>query len=198
MTTRKARPTAARIIRDDRRKLNQLDPSEPNYRQERAALLRDIRLAKYNAPRKNRRPPTARPKQSNGKKGLPAPSGSQKSAKKSKSLSEFLTPKNIQQSIKTVGNLRGVVKNCLNYLQQADRMLETFYVTSNTLKESGVLEKIVKNRGKNLTTDDFTNVLIALMSSPMGGQLFKAMGSQSGDDTPANASATQQNGNTQA
>jgi uncharacterized protein YjgD (DUF1641 family) len=81
-----------------------------------------------------------------------------------------------------VGNLRSMVKNWMTYLQQADTLLDTVYATSNSLKESGVLDKIVKQRGKNLSTEDFTNILIALMKSPVGGQVLKSMGN-SGEST---------------
>lgn len=83
----------------------------------------------------------------------------------------------MQQTIKTVGNLRGMVKNWLGYLQQADKMLDTVFVTTGTLKESGVLDKLVKGRGKNLSTDDYTNILSALMSSPLASGFLKG-----GDD----------------
>ncbi|MCL6631960.1 MAG: hypothetical protein K6T63_04935 [Alicyclobacillus herbarius] len=105
-----------------------------------------------------------------------------------KDLSKLLSPKNLQESLKTVGTLRNFVKNGLNYLQQADRLLDTLYVTSNSLKESGVLEKIIKNRGRNLTTEDFTNILMALMNSPLGGQVLK--GSGGGGDSNVNAAGT--------
>jgi hypothetical protein len=72
-----------------------------------------------------------------------------------------------------------MVKNWMNYLQQADTLLDTVYATSNSLKESGVLEKLVKQKGKNLTTEDFTSILIALMNSPAGSQLVKSMGKSS-------------------
>lgn len=94
----------------------------------------------------------------------------------SNKLSKLLTPENVQESIKGVGNLRKMVKSGLGYLQQADQVLETLYATSNSLRETGVLDKLIKQRGKNLSTEDFTNILMALMSSPIGGQLFKGSG----------------------
>lgn len=139
----------------------------------------DFVLAKQSSPARKRapgrKPRTKRPTGKGTGAGLPA-------SKKSSGLSEWLSPKNIQESIKSVNNVRGIVKNCLNYLQQADQMLETFYVTSNSLRETGVLDKIVKSRGKNLTTEDFTGILAALMSSPLGGHLFKSMAG--GSDEP--------------
>ncbi|WP_245575855.1 hypothetical protein [Alicyclobacillus contaminans] len=86
---------------------------------------------------------------------------------------KLLSPKNLQDTLKSVGNLRGTVKNWLQYLQQADQLLDTLYVASNSLKETGVLDKLVKHKGRNLNTEDFTNILMALMNTPVGAQLFK-------------------------
>jgi hypothetical protein len=91
-------------------------------------------------------------------------------------LSKLLSPENIQETIKSVGNLRTQVKKWMVYLQQADQVLDTIFVTSNSLRETGVLDKIVKQRGKNLSTEDFTNILVALMNSPAGSQLLKSVG----------------------
>jgi hypothetical protein len=134
---------------------------------------------KANKRRRNSRP--ARPRQ------MPAPPrapGSGAAGSPGLGLGQLLSPKNLQGSLKTVGNLHGMVRNWLNYLQQADQILETFVVTGNSLKETGVLDKLVKHRGKNLTTDDFTNILIALMNSPVGHRFFKSVqGSQDGNGT---------------
>lgn len=138
--------------------------------------MNDIRLAKQpmqKNPRKpvGRRPPKVKPKAPL----LPATNAGSSSKNQ---ISKLLSPKNLQQSIKTVGNLRNSVKSWIQYLNQADQMLDTLFVTSSSLKESGVLDKLVKQKGKNLTTDDFTSILIALMNSPIGGQLFKSSSSE--------------------
>ncbi|GMA63593.1 hypothetical protein NZD89_27400 [Alicyclobacillus fastidiosus] len=101
--------------------------------------------------------------------------------KKGQSLSQLLSPKNVQETMKTVGNLRGMVKNWLGYLQQADKMLDTIFVTTGSLKESGVLDKLVKHRGKNLSTDDFTSILSALMASPLASGFLKGGDSETGE-----------------
>ena len=107
---------------------------------------------------------------------LPAAKSGTSSSGKSGSLSKLLSPENIQETIKSVGNLRTQVKKWMVYLQQADQVLDTIFVTSNSLRETGVLDKIVKQRGKNLSTEDFTNILVALMNSPAGSQLLKSVG----------------------
>ncbi|WP_188332332.1 hypothetical protein [Alicyclobacillus suci] len=149
----------------------------------------DAVLAKGQSP--NRRPParkkTGAARKAKGRANGNARPGSQAvgPSTKKQSLSQLLSPKNVQETMKTVGNLRGMVKNWLGYLEQADKMLDTIFVTTNSLKESGVLDKLVKHRGKNLNTEDFTSILAALMSSPLAGGFFK------GDDGDANESTTQ-------
>lgn len=101
----------------------------------------------------------------------------------------------MQETVKTVTNLRGMVKNWLGYLQQADKMLDTVFVTTTSLKESGVLDKIVKQRGKNLSTEDFTSILAALMSSPMASSF---LGGGDDDDDGAQPAASPASGQTQA
>jgi len=149
------------------------------YMQTRQTILNDIRLAKHqiqkpSKPASTRRPPKVRPKK-------PATTAATSGTKKQ--LSKLLSPKNLQQSVKTVTNLRTTVKSWLQYLNQADQVLDTLFVTTNSLKETGILDKLVKQKGKNLTTDDFTSILIALMNSPMGGQLFKSVGGSDDEET---------------
>ena len=132
-------------------------------------ILAKQQLMKSGSAKPQRRPPTIRKKRAPQAKAA----ASDNSVKRIPSLSKLLSPKNIGESVKTVTNLRSMVKNWMRYLGQADQVLDTLFVTTNSLKESGVLEKIAKQKGKNLNTEDFTNVLIALMNSPIGGQLFK-------------------------
>jgi hypothetical protein len=135
-----------------------------------------VRRSRPATTRKATRPST---KGKRRKSGKAIESAKTAEVKKKSGLGKFLSPQNIQESLKSVGNLRSMVKNWLGYLQQADTLLDTVYATSNSLKDSGVLEKIVKQRGKNMTTDDFTSILIALMNSPVGSQVLKSMGSKS-------------------
>jgi hypothetical protein len=102
-------------------------------------------------------------------------------------LGQLFSGQGLQDSLKTVGNLHGMLRKGLNYLQQADQLLETFVVTGNSLKETGLLDKLVKHRGKNLTTDDFTNLLIALMNSPVGHRFFRSL--QGSQDTAGTGTA---------
>ena len=114
-------------------------------------------------------------------------------------LGKLLSPQNLQDTLKNMGSLRGTVKHWLKYLQQADQVLDTVFVTTNSLKDSGVLEKLVKGRGKNLTTEDLTNILAALMNSPAGSQLLQSIGGGEKDvrpsTTPSGSTATGTNPN---
>ncbi|MFD1675857.1 hypothetical protein [Alicyclobacillus fodiniaquatilis] len=152
--------------------------------------MHDVQLAKAQSSRpttRRTRTPTRKRRKPTSSAAVTTPA---KKTKKTPSLSQLLTPKNMQETMKTVGNLRGMVKNWLGYLQQADRVLDTVFVTTTSLKESGVLDKLVKQRGKNLSTDDFTSILGALMSSPLGANLFKGGGDEEEEPTATPAQTT--------
>ncbi|WP_062308580.1 hypothetical protein [Alicyclobacillus sendaiensis] len=153
-----------------------------NAKPQKAERIPGVALAKAQAARPaNGRGTKRTPARSGGRNRAPTPS---KAGNRAPAPSQILTPKNMQDTLKTVGNLRNMVKNWLNYLQQADRMLDTFYVTTGALKESGVLDKLIKFKGRNLTTEDFTNILAALLSSPLAEGFFKgAGGSGTGGDS---------------
>jgi hypothetical protein len=87
--------------------------------------------------------------------------------------------------ISAIENIRNFCKQCLKYIQQADKMVDTLFVTTHSLQESGVLQKLLKDKGKNLTTNDFTNILIALMNSPAGSDIIKRMGQNQLEEPPS-------------
>jgi hypothetical protein len=184
-------------LRKLRRKLQRLDPASPNYRLARASILEDIQLAKAQMQRSRsgaRRAPSARRRPAPGRKKNAAKRGAASSLMPTPSatpnagaLSRLFSAKNLQESLKSVGNLRTTVKNWLQYLQQADQILDTLHITSNSLRETGVLDKLVKHKGKNLSTEDFTNILIALMNTPLGAQLLKSDNNQGASSSGAAA-----------
>lgn len=97
-----------------------------------------------------------------------------------------ISPTFIQDSIESLGNLRNLCKLCLKYIQQADTMIDTLFSTANSLHESGVLQKLIQHRGRNLSTTDLATILSVLMNSPIGSRLFERMGG--GSETPPPAS----------
>lgn len=100
--------------------------------------------------------------------------------------SKILSPKNFEESMTTISTLRNFCKNCVKYIQQADGLLDTLYVTSTSLKESGILKKLSESKGKNLNTTDLTTLLLALMNTPLGSNFFKRMtGGNDDSETPA-------------
>jgi len=163
-----------------------------NAKPHKAERIPGVALAKARVARPaNGRGSRRNPARSGGRSGAPAQA---KAGNKAPAPSQLLTPKNMQDTLKTVGNLRNMVKNWLNYLQQADKMLDTFYVTTGALKESGVLDKLLKFKGRNLTTEDFTNILAALLSSPLAEGFLKGSGGNSTD----NGSAQETGGSAQS
>lgn len=146
-----------------------------------------------NPPRKGARKPTPKKKRpvnrKNGQSGLPSTKNTNTNKN---SLSKLLSPENIQETVKSVGTLRTQVKKWMGYLQQADQVLDTVFFTTNSLRDTGVLDKLVKQRGKNLSTEDFTNILVALMNSPAGTQILKSMGSGDDSSSEAETPASQQ------
>lgn len=158
-----------------------------NAKPHKAERIPGVALAKARVARPaNGRGSRKTPARSGGRSGAPAQA---KAGNKAPAPSQLLTPKNMQDTLKTVGNLRNMVKNWLNYLQQADKMLDTFYVTTGALKESGVLDKLLKFKGRNLTTEDFTNILAALLSSPLAEGFLKGSGGNSGESGSAHETA---------
>ncbi len=86
-----------------------------------------------------------------------------------------MSPKNMEESLTTISTLRNFCKKCIQYVQQADGLLDTLYVTTNSLQESGVLKKLSETKGKNLSSADLTTMLMALMNSPLGNSFFKRL-----------------------
>jgi len=197
--------------------LDQLDQSQPQNARESDLLTREIRLIKQDRsspPLLNGRSAStggtggktpAKVGRSGGKgkaSGRRTPSSATPARKRGKSttgtkglsadafggLGKALTPKNLEESLGSIVSLRNFCKQCMRYVQQADTLLDTLFVTTNSLKESGVLSKLAESKGKNLNTSDFTNILMALMNSPMGNNIFKKLGS--GDSAEADGTTT--------
>ncbi len=128
-------------------------------------------------------------KSSPKKAAVSTPSSSTPTNKETRNkFGKLLTPKNLEESLGTIVSLRTFCKNCLRYVQQADNLLDTLFVMGNSLQDSGVLKKLSEFKGKNLNTGDFTNILMALINTPVGAGLFKRL---SGGDTTAEAAPAQ-------
>lgn len=120
------------------------------------------------------RPPAPRPGGVGARTGAEADGGAAK-ANPLGSLSKLFSPKGIEQSMSTIGNLRVFCKQAAKYVQQADSLLDSLFATGNSLKESGLLKKLAESKGK-MSTADLTNILLALMNSPIGNTFFKRLG----------------------
>ncbi|WP_200757832.1 hypothetical protein [Effusibacillus dendaii] len=96
-------------------------------------------------------------------------------------------------SLSNLGNLSAMCKQCLKYLQQADVWLETINKASTSLNEAGLLQKLIKTKGKGLSTGDMASVLMAFMNTPLADQFFKG-GSSEEDSSTANRQPANQSG----
>ncbi|GIM45788.1 hypothetical protein DNHGIG_13370 [Collibacillus ludicampi] len=83
------------------------------------------------------------------------------------------SPTFVQDSMRSISNLRNLCKNCLKYIQKADSILDTLFSSANSLHETGLLQKLMQSKGKNLSTGDWTTILLTLMNTPLGSSLLK-------------------------
>ncbi len=185
-------------------KLRLLDPQVPLHARERELLQKEIRLVKAQntrsgaarkskpAMRKKTRVQDVKRKSGAAPKAATSPDSSGNLG----NLGKILTPKNFQESMNSITSLRGFFKQVSKYVQQADNLLDTLFVTANSLQESGVLKKLAESKGKKLGTSDLTNILMALMNSPLGSNIFKRIGS--GDEAKAEEPAQTQTVTAQA
>jgi hypothetical protein len=189
-------------VRKLERKLKSLDQSIPDYQLQKNRLEKDLQLIKGELPISSVSnglvPITgaqSRPARGSAKSGRMSAQGRnrrKRSRNNNSKTSKAIIPKTsiapnllTKDPISTIGNIRSFCKQCLKYIQQADRMMETLFVSANSLNESGVLNKLIKDKGKNLSTGDLTNILMALMNSPVGGDFLKRMGSNNSEEPPA-------------
>jgi hypothetical protein len=125
-------------------------------------------------------------KKKNGgkKKGNSSKSKGAKKSSKSAPLTLQLpnpnSPTFVQDSMRTITNLRNLCKNCLKYIQKADSVLDTLFSSANSLHETGLLQKLMQSKGKNLSTGDWTTILLTLMNTPLGSSILKKPGEDEG------------------
>ncbi|UOF91634.1 hypothetical protein LSG31_05125 [Fodinisporobacter ferrooxydans] len=180
------------------RKLKTLDPTQPTYSLERELLQKEIKLMKGELPvvpnsNTNRNTTAAKvSKSSNGR--LQNTKSRRKQARKgnSKAVVPIIPKSQVTQilskdPVSAITNIRTFCKQCLRYIQQADKMIDTLFVTTNSLNQSGVLQKLIKEKGKNLNTEDLTNILMALMNSPAGSDFLKKAGDNNQEQPPQQA-----------
>ncbi len=175
--------------------LQHLDPQTPFYVRERELLTRELQLMKAKSPHTR----GAGQQKKAGAKKIGSVANKKTTAKKrtvsntpkstptdalGNGLGTILSPKNFKESINTISTLRGWSKQMAKYVHQADNLLDTLFITANSLQESGVLKKLAETKGKKLNTGDLTSILMALMNSPLGNTVFKKLsGNEDGTGT---------------
>ncbi|MCI0183317.1 MAG: hypothetical protein OWR52_10915 [Acidibacillus sp.] len=199
-TTNGKRQTNEKRVHRLQDQLQQLDPQTPFYARERDLLTRELQLMKAQTPRTRstgqqkaagtgaKKNAPAGKKNASGKKRTASSKAITKSTPSDSvghGLGDMLSPKNFKESMNTISTLRGWSKQVAKYVHQADNLLDTLFITANSLQESGVLKKLSETKGKNLSTGDLTSILMALMNSPLGNTVFKKLG---GNDSASDES----------
>jgi hypothetical protein len=126
---------------------------------------------------------------------VPKRSGTGKTKSKSSFHLQLPDPKSptfLQDSLQGITTLQQFCQQCLGYVQQATTMLDQVQGTAKSLHEAGIWQRLVETKGKNLSTGDLTNMLMVLMSTPIGGTLMKRLGPK--DTEPSDTSDTPADG----
>jgi len=82
------------------------------------------------------------------------------------------SPTFYDDSIKAIANLRNLCKTCIGYVSRADQLFDGLHGVGSQLHQAGVLPKIAGGKFKDLTSNEWTAVLMALLNSPLSGFLL--------------------------
>jgi hypothetical protein len=185
----KERKQLKRRLRSLETQLTTLVAGHPTYTYERARVEREIQMVKTELRSKRPGRPSSKKKSSvvptQGKKP-PLPGGA---SFPSFQLPSPKSPTFLEDSIKSIGSLRNVCKQCMGYIQRADKWFDALHHVGSHLHETGVLPKITKGNFKELTTGDWTSILMLLLNSPLSSLLLGSSEGNSEPDTPAPATA---------
>jgi len=67
---------------------------------------------------------------------------------------------------------KALCQQCMKYVDHADSVLSTLFITTHSMTETGVLDKLKQKNLKKLQPSEVSSVLMALMNSPIGRKLF--------------------------
>ncbi|HEU4964154.1 MAG TPA: hypothetical protein VFV52_09935 [Bacilli bacterium] len=178
MAARKKHDKLKKKQRRIQAELSNLQPGHPTYTPSKRALENELQLIK--AQLKSGRRTSTGTRSAAGKKRPPLPGGA--------SFPSVQLPKpkkkaGYEDSIKSLGNLRNMTKKGLSYMQQADQLFDSLHGVGSHLHQSGVLPKILKGKMSDLSTSDWTAILMALLNSPLSGFLLGGGGNKDGEAT---------------
>lgn len=181
---KKSKETLKKKKRRLQAQLLSLESGHPSYTSTKKALETELQLVKaqLKSPKrtagsgkgKSRTASTAKGK---GKKP-PLPGGA---SFPSFQLPKPKSPTFYEDSIKSIGSLRDMTKKGLTYMQRADQLFESLHGVGSQLQQSGVLPKLMQGKVKDLSTGEWSALLMALLNSPLSG--FLLGGGGGGEET---------------
>ncbi|MDB5085749.1 MAG: hypothetical protein JWN30_2635 [Bacilli bacterium] len=105
-------------------------------------------------------------------------------------LPDLKSPTFLQDSLQGITTLQQFCQQCLGYVQQATSMMDQLQGTAKSLHEAGIWQRLVETKGKNLSAGDLTNMLVALMNTPIGGTILKNLSPKDTDPNETSAGDT--------
>jgi hypothetical protein len=156
-----------------------LKAGHPTYTAEKKALEQEIKLIKAELRTPSTRSSSKRRSTAKrASKKPPLPGGA---SFPSFQLPSPKSPTFYDDSVRAISNLRKLCKQCMGYVSRADQLFDGLHTVGSHLHQAGVLPKIASGKFKDLTTGEWTAVLMALLNSPLSGFLLGSSSSSGGD-----------------
>ncbi|MFD2170324.1 hypothetical protein [Tumebacillus lipolyticus] len=177
-------------------KLTDLQPGHPSYTHKKRLLQQEIQLAKAQinqrrSKRGGRSAASSSAATTAAQKKPPLPGGA---SFPSFQLPSPKSPTFYEDSIKSLGQLRSLCKQCVTYMQRADQMMDSLHGVGSNLHSAGVLPKLMKGNVKELTTGDWASLLMAFLNSPISGAIFGGGGGGASGESESAAEKPAQDG----
>jgi len=148
--------------------LSALQSGHPAYTESKKRIEKEILLVKAEL-RKSAKPRRSSQPAPRGRRQVPLPGAASFPSLK---LPSPKSPTFYEDSVRSMSSLRKLCKQCMGYVQKADGWLDSLHGVGSHLHREGVLPKISQGKIKDLTTSDWTTLLMALMNSPLAGLLL--------------------------
>jgi len=162
--------------------LTALESGHPSYTETKKRIEQEIELVKADVkPRPQTRTKQEKPRSraTRHTEATPAPPAKKKrlplpgaASFPSLKLPDPKSPTFYEDSLQTMTHLRAFCKQCVGYMQKADTLFGSLSGVGTSLHKAGVLPKLTQGKFKELTTGDWTQILMALMNSPLSGFLL--------------------------
>ncbi|PWK16380.1 hypothetical protein [Tumebacillus permanentifrigoris] len=173
---KKGRKQLEKRVRTLQACLTTLDLKQPTYETTKRILESEIKLAKAELKTAPKHKPTAKKSTSgklNNSKRVPLPGGA---SFPSFQLPSPKSPTFAEDSIKHLSTLRQLCKKYTGYMSRADQLFDSLHGVGSHLHKEGVLPKVIGGKFKDMTTSEWTTLLMALMNSPLAGMFLSTAG----------------------